>query len=138
VALTTEIEALVKVPADAADVAEALRTHAVYFEKLAAVTDLTVSPDAEKPRASASYVTGQYEVFVPLAGMIDLEEERQRLQKEISQKEQFLNGVERKLANQQFVTKAPDEVVERERQKKRDATAELQRLRANLEELHVG
>jgi valyl-tRNA synthetase len=138
VALTTEIEALVKVPADAADVAEALRTHAVYFEKLAAVTDLTVSPEAEKPRASASYVTGQYEVFVPLAGMIDLEEERQRLEKEISQKEQFLNGVERKLANQQFVTKAPDEVVERERQKKRDATAELQRLRANLEELHVG
>ena len=42
---------------------------------------------------------------------------------------------EKKLNNRQFVNKAPDEVVERERQKKEDATAELKRLRTNLADL---
>ncbi|MEM9666313.1 MAG: hypothetical protein AAF970_15355, partial [Bacteroidota bacterium] len=78
---------------------------------------------------------GANEVFVPLAGMIDLDQERARLQKEIGQKESFLMGIQRKLSNQQFTDRAPAEVVERERQKERDATAELARLRANLDEL---
>jgi len=80
-------------------------------------------------------VVGQSEVFVPLAGMIDLDVERERLQKEINQKEQFLNSVERKLHNEQFVTRAPAEVVDREREKARDSKAELKRLRANLDDL---
>jgi valyl-tRNA synthetase len=74
-------------------------------------------------------------VFVPLAGMIDLDQERERLRKEIEEKERFLEGVEKKLNNPQFVNKAPDEVVDRERQKKEDATAELDRLRTNLADL---
>ena len=106
-----------------------------YFEKLAGVTELDVGPEVEKPKASASVVVGRNEVHVPLKGMIDLEQERERLRKEIEQKEEFLEGVERKLQNREFVQKAPDDVVERERQKKRDAKAELQRLRENLDEL---
>jgi len=74
-------------------------------------------------------------VFVPLAGMIDLEQERERLRSEIEEKEGFLKSVEQKLNNEQFVTKAPDEVVDRERQKKKDATAELERLQDNLADL---
>jgi valyl-tRNA synthetase len=67
--------------------------------------------------------------------MIDLDKERERLKSTIAEKEGFLKSVEGKLQNEQFVTKAPDDVVERERQKKRDATAELERLRANLADL---
>ena len=67
--------------------------------------------------------------------MVDLDQERERLGKEIEQKERFLAGVQRKLQNQLFVAKAPTVVVEKERQKERDATAELKRLRASLDEL---
>ena len=74
-------------------------------------------------------------MFVPLAGLVDLDHERLRLTREIEQKEKFLTSVHRKLQNEQFVMRAPAEVVEKERQKERDATAELHRLRANLEEL---
>ncbi|PSQ67753.1 MAG: valine--tRNA ligase, partial [Bacteroidetes bacterium QH_1_61_8] len=102
---------------------------------LASVTDLTVQPGAEKPKASASVVVGRCEVFVPLAGMIDLDQERERLRKEIEEKEEFLESVEQKLNNHQFVNKAPDEVVDRERQKRRDATDELERLHENLADL---
>ncbi|WP_022835393.1 valine--tRNA ligase [Salisaeta longa] len=109
--------------------------NADYFEKLARVTDLTVAVEASKPPASASAVVETSQVFVPLKGMIDLEQERERLRNDIASKEGFLQSVEAKLSNEQFVEKAPDDVVERERQKKRDATAELKRLRANLADL---
>jgi valyl-tRNA synthetase len=116
-----------------------LQSAAPYFERYARVDDLTVSPSAEKPEASASAVVsapaGTAEVFVPLAGMIDLDKERERLEKEIAQKEGFLSGVRKKLANENFVSRAPEAVVEKERQKLEDTTAELDRLRANLADL---
>ena len=115
--------------------AEAVRNHAGYFEKLAGVTALAAGPGEERPPASAAKVAGESEVFVPLEGMIDLEKERERLRSEIENKRSFLDGIKRKLRNEQFITKAPDEVVERERQKRRDATDELERLRANLDDL---
>jgi valyl-tRNA synthetase len=135
VGLGHEIEATVSVPERDDGLADTIRGYADYFDKLASVTDLTVQPGAEKPSASASVVVGRCEVFVPLAGMIDLDQERTRLRKEIEEKEGFLESVEKKLNNRQFVNKAPDEVVERERQKKEDATAELERLRDNLADL---
>jgi len=135
VGLGHDVAATVSVPAGDEALADTVEQYAAYFDKLASVTDLTIEPGAEKPSASASVVVGRCEVFVPLAGMIDLSQERKRLRKEIEEKEEFLEGVEQKLNNSQFVNKAPDEVVDRERQKKQDATAELKRLRANLADL---
>jgi valyl-tRNA synthetase len=129
-------EIAASVRADGADgLAGAVRRHADYFEKMAGVTELAVGPDEEKPPASAAKVAGESEVFVPLEGMIDLDKERERLRSEIADKRSFLDGVKRKLQNEQFLNKAPAEVVERERQKRRDATDELERLRANLDDL---
>ena len=69
--------------------------------------------------------------------MIDLDVERERLRKDIEQKTRFLAGVRGKLGNEQFVSKAPADVVERERQKEQDAVAEISRLQANLDNLGV-
>jgi valyl-tRNA synthetase len=135
VALNAEIEAIVNLPAGADELAEALDAHGSYFEKLARVTDLTIGRGLERPKASAAYVAGRHEVYVPLAGMIDLDLERERLRKEIQQKSEFLRSVRRKLENEQFLTKAPADVVARERQKEKDAQHELVRLEANVEEL---
>ncbi|MEX0748143.1 MAG: class I tRNA ligase family protein, partial [Rhodothermales bacterium] len=135
VAVTKEIGAIVNLPEDAGALAEALSSHEEYFSRLARVTDLTVGSAIDKPKASASYVVGRTEVFVPLAGMIDLDVERERLLKEIGQKKDFLGTVQRKLQNVQFTSKAPADVVARERQKESDALEELHRLTANLEDL---
>ena len=135
VAITQDITALVNLPQEANGLKVTVAENQSYFAKLAGVTDLTVGMGQDKPKASASVVIRNHEVYVPLAGMIDLEQERERLRGDIENKEGFLKSVEGKLANEQFVTKAPDEVVERERQKGRDARAELERLRANLEEI---
>jgi valyl-tRNA synthetase len=112
-----------------------IRRHGNYFARLAGVADLVVGTGLEKPAASAAVVVGGHEVFVPLAGMIDLSEERARLEKEIMQKKKFLASVDGKLRNPQFTSRAPAEVVQREQQKAQDARAELEKLHANLADL---
>ncbi len=129
---TQEILATLSVEKDMVD---AISEHRVYFSRLARVSDLEVGVGLERPKAAASVVAGRNEVYVPLTGMIDLDVERERLEKEMAQKEGFLAGVERKLANEQFVSRAPDDVVARERSKADDARAELVRLKASLAEL---
>lgn len=117
------------------DLVGAIDEHRAYFARLARVAELTVGAGGDRPKASASAVVGRNQVYVPLAGMIDLDVERDRLQKEIDQKEGFLTSVERKLSNEQFVGRAPADVVAKERAKADDARAELKRLRLSLSEL---
>jgi len=130
-----DIAATIAVGRKAAGLADVLAAHPAYFGRLARVAALSVGTEARKPHASAAVVVGAHQVFIPLAGMIDLDVERARLQKEIDQKERFLAGVDRKLRNQDFVSRAPAEVVERERAKAADAGAELRRLRESLADL---
>ena len=106
-----------------------------YVERLAGLSELSIGSDLPKPAASAAVVVGPHPVFVPLAGMIDLGVERARLQKEIGAKRGFLGGVERKLQNEAFTSRAPQAVVAKERQKAADAQAEIAALEANLADL---
>jgi valyl-tRNA synthetase len=130
-----DIRAIISLPGESDKLGDAISSHETYFQKLARVSNLSVGSNIERPPASASVVVGRHEVYVPLAGMIDLDVERERLMKSIDQTSSFLGSVQKKLRNQQFVTKAPAEVVDRERQKERDAVDELSRLRANLAKL---
>jgi valyl-tRNA synthetase len=84
---------------------------------------------AEKPRQAAAIVIGTVEAYLPLAGMIDLEAERARLQKELAQLEADVARREARLANESFVSKAPEAVVQRER-------AGLEATQAALAKLH--
>ena len=74
------------------------------------------------------------EIYIPLAGLIDLEKERDRIQKEIDRLQGFLKSIEGKLGNKGFVENAPEAVVEKERQKKADAETDLSKLKKQLEE----
>jgi valyl-tRNA synthetase len=76
---------------------------------------ITVAPDAPRPPQSAHAVAGDVEVFVELAGVVDLAAERIRLRKEIEKAEKEIAFVEGKLARPDFVERAPAAVVERER-----------------------
>ncbi len=72
---------------------------------------------------------------MPLEGMIDLDAERARLRKEIEAKEGFRASVEKKLANEAFVSRAPEAVVATERQKVADAEAQIAALEQTLRDL---
>lgn len=118
-----------------ADTAKALEDNEWIFRKLQAIGEFEVEVDITKPETSASAVVDGTELFVPLEGLIDLDKERKRIQKEIDRLEGFLKSIEGKLNNDGFVNNAPDDVVQREHDKKEDTETNLEKLRSILEEL---
>ena len=114
---------------------ESIRRYEGYLQRLARVKELSFIDETARPRLSASAVVDGKELFVPLEGLIDLDVERARLQKEIDRLAGMLGGVERKLSNESFVAKAPQDVVEREREKLETFSHALEKLEKNLEML---
>ena len=102
---------------------------------LGRLVSIEAAVDAPRPPASSTVVEAGMEIFIPLEGLIDLDAERARLHKEIGQHEGWIKGIDKKLSNEGFVAKAPAEVVERERARRGDLEAKLDKLRANLSEL---
>jgi valyl-tRNA synthetase len=106
-----------------------VRPHQVeYIKKLARVENLTADPRLEKPKASASAVIKDCEIFVPLEGLIDLSIERTRLRKEIERFEGSLVSINKKLSNEKFVQNAAPDVVAKERKKKEEWESNLNKL----------
>lgn len=107
-----------------------------YIKKLAKVEELNVDANIQKPKASASAVLRDVEIFIPLEGLIDLDVERQRIQKEITRLEGSLSVIEKKLSNEKFVANASPEIVEKERAKQKDWNENLLKLKEILGNLN--
>ncbi len=88
------------------------------------------------PDGAASFRVGNSEYFVPVSGSIDLEAEREKIQKELDYTRGFLASVEKKLSNERFVSSAPAQVVELERKKASDAETRIETLLRSLENLN--
>jgi len=99
--------------------------------------DVVFDLDIPKPEFSASAMVEKMELFVPLEGIIDLEKEVERLEKEISTTEGLLKSVKGKLANKNFVDRAPAAVVKKERDKLEHYTQSLKKLRTHLETMQA-
>ena len=87
------------------------------------------------PPSSAQMVIGEATFALPLAGIIDFDAERVRLKREIAKEEVEIGKIDKKLGNEQFVAKAPDEVIEEQRERRVEAVSRLERLRAALARL---
>ena len=98
-----------------------------YIKKLARVENITVDENLIKPGASAATVIKGCEIYIPLEGLIDLDVERGRLQKEIDRLHGALTGINKKLSNEKFVNNAAPDVVEKEKQKQKDWEDKLQK-----------
>jgi len=81
---------------------------------------------------SISFVVGGVEYFVPLAGQIDVEAEKEKIQADINYQTGFLKSVEKKLSNERFVSNAPEKVVDMERKKLADAEKKIELLKKQL------
>jgi len=79
------------------------------------VVGVTEAPEGEK--GMTSVVTPVARVFMPMAELVDLEKEKARIQKELEQKKKALAGLESKLSNPAFLSKAPESVVAAERER---------------------
>jgi valyl-tRNA synthetase len=106
-----------------------------YLRALARVGELSFGVGIARPEQAATQVAGEVEILLPLSGMINLEEEEKRLQKEIAKVEKDVEMFARKLSNEAFVAKAPPEVLEKDRGKLREAQEKLQILQQSLERI---
>ncbi|PYN77654.1 MAG: valine--tRNA ligase [Candidatus Rokuibacteriota bacterium] len=93
---------------------------------------LTVDPGATRPRSSAMAVVGTSELYVDLAGVVDLAAERQRIEKEIRRAAESVEFLRSKLARTEFAERAPAEIVARERERLTEQEALSARLVASL------
>jgi len=106
-----------------------------YIKKLVKANSVEVASDLVKPEKSASSIIKDCEIFILLEGLIDVELERSRIQKEIEKIESALIGVNKKLSNESFVNNAPKEIVDKEKQKQSDWKTKLYKLKQSLTEL---
>ena len=85
----------------------------------------------EKPADSAVLVVGSVEIYLPLAGMVDLANEKARLEKELKEAESHIQRLE-KLLSSDFANKAPAQVVSKEREKLAGYKETAEKIKAQL------
>ncbi|MFV3011969.1 valine--tRNA ligase [Clostridium botulinum] len=107
----------------------------VYFEKLASASEVSFLENKETSDKNVSVVTRGAEIFIPLLELVDIEKELERLNKEKEKLEKEIDRVEKKLSNERFVAKAPESVVNEEREKGEKYRAMLKSVLESLESL---
>jgi valyl-tRNA synthetase len=112
-----------------------LERHRDMASRLARVNPLVLTLSGERPRGSATAVVRGAEILVPLLGVIDLEAERRRLEKEIRKVMKEREACEKRLQNPGFIDRAPAEVVAKERERLTEHSEKLTKLEASLARL---
>ncbi|PLT30164.1 valine--tRNA ligase [Peribacillus deserti] len=102
------------------NIASILNKNAAYIERFCNPEELMIGTDAvPSEKAMTAVVTG-VELILPLQGLINIDEEIQRLNKELDKLNKEVERVQKKLSNQGFVAKAPAKVIEEEKAKEKD------------------
>ncbi len=126
------VTALLKSSTEMVPVFEALRRHIV---RLASLSELVIGTDLERPADSAAEVGAEWELYVPLSGLIDRQQEIRRLEKRRDELTRIVQSVRKKLTNEEFLTKARPEVVEKEKERARELHQQLEALVRVLDDL---
>lgn len=111
----------------------ALKNNEIAIKKMGRIGKISYNTD--RPDLAASGVIQGIDLFIPLAELIDVDVEKNRLEKEITRLEGQLVGLTKKLSNENFVSRAPKDVVDKEKQKKEDWETNLGKLKASLQVL---
>ncbi|HHT16204.1 MAG TPA: valine--tRNA ligase [Papillibacter sp.] len=106
----------------------------VYLSKLAFAGELTITSDTAEvdTNGCVTVVTNDAKLYMPLAELVDIEKERDRITKELEKARANLAGLLKKLENENFVSKAPEAVVNAEREKAEKARALIENLEESL------
>jgi len=110
-----------------------IQKHEEPICRLAGIKEMNLSIKAKRPSYAAASVWEGIEIYMPLKDILDLHAEEKRLNKEIEKLVEELAFVTKKLANREFLNKAPKAVVEKEHEKAKILEERLQKLKANLE-----
>ncbi len=103
--------------------------------QLARLSEIKIGENIPQPEASASSVVEDCEIFVPLKGVMDFETEIKRLEKQLSKLEKDAEKIKKKLSNENFLTKAPAEVVEKEKNRLEEIEKKMEKIKSLRDKL---
>ena len=114
---------------------EILERNRMYIDRFCNPETLTIGKDISTPGKSMSAVVTGAELFLPLEGLLNIDEELARLTKELAKWNSEVKRVQGKLSNERFVANAPEAVVEEERAKEKDYLEKYATVEKRMEEL---
>ncbi|MBN1257362.1 MAG: valine--tRNA ligase [Planctomycetes bacterium] len=117
------------------EVEQILKHQVGLIARLAVLEELEIAVALPKPAQAASEILDAMSIYVPLSGLMDVELEKNRLEKDLQKKEEFLRRSATKLKNEEFLSKAKPEIIERERALKEDLEAQIEKFQTLLESL---
>lgn len=115
--------------------ADFLNAVSPYISRFTNPSELTIAKDLAVPEQAMSAVITGAELYLPLAGLINIEEEIARLEKELAKWQKELDLVNKKLGNERFVANAKAEVVQKEKDKLADYQEKFDTVKARIAEL---
>jgi valyl-tRNA synthetase len=118
------------------EIARLLDEHRRYIAALARTNTIEISSDPIIPKPAARAFPPDVEVHVPLAGLIDIAKEEERLRKELTRVESEIGASDSKLSNEKFLSKAPEHVVRMTREKREELLYKAEKLKHSLDQLH--
>lgn len=126
-------QAKVLIKTERAEIEQLVREYRRFFQDLAQADDLMVGSQIARPKAAPRMVLEWAEVFLSLEGLLNIGEERQRLQRELGDVRAGLESAVKKLDDADFLSRAPAEIIEKEKRKAQEFREKLERLEQNLQ-----
>ncbi len=109
-----------------------LTEHQDIIKSLAGAIKVTVALEVVKPEQAAMALVGGVEIYIPLAGLIDIASETARLTKDLARIEKKLGSVEKKLGNPGFINQAPAEIIKKDKAKRQELLDKKEKLTGRL------
>ncbi|MCX8034324.1 MAG: valine--tRNA ligase [Thermodesulfovibrio sp.] len=106
-----------------------------FILKLAKAKELKIAEDIVRQKGSAISVKKDFEIYIPIKDMIDINQEKRRLIKELHKTEQDINFLNKKLMNEDFIKNAPKDVVEKDKEKYEELLTRRDKIKENLKVL---
>lgn len=106
-----------------------------WIRRLANVSAVNAGEDISRPKQSLTQAGLGYELYIPVEGLLDLDKEKERLEGEVKRLSKVLLGIEKKLGNENFVKRAPADIIETTTAQRDNISGQLATIKKNLEAL---
>ena len=112
-----------------------LEKNADYIHRFCNPSELTIDTNVDIPEKAMTAVVVAGKVILPLEGLIDMDKEIERLEKELDKLQKELDRVDKKLSNENFVNKAPEKIINEEREKQQKYQEKYNGVKNRIEQL---
>ncbi|EGQ1595385.1 valine--tRNA ligase [Staphylococcus pseudintermedius] len=125
----------IKIQAKNETIQQLLKTNQHYLERFCNPSTLEIEPQIDIPDKAMTTVVAAGEVILPIEGLIDMDKELERLEKDLQKWQKELDRVNKKLSNENFVNKAPEHVINEEKEKQVKYQEKYDGVKARIEQL---